>query len=88
VINVENLDLLNFRDQTLPESISGIIFNIFDVKHKVEAIFSTGQSGDKTSKISKEIDFISESDIEKYNFNFQFLEFFDIGHADAIIFKI
>jgi hypothetical protein len=41
MVNVENLNFFNFGNQTLSEFISGIILNIFDVKHKVEIIFST-----------------------------------------------
>jgi hypothetical protein len=41
VIDVENFDFLNFKDQALPEPISGIIFNIFDVEHKIKTIFNT-----------------------------------------------
>jgi hypothetical protein len=86
--DVENLGLLNFRNQTFPESIPGMIFNIFDVEYKVEAISNTEQNDDETSKISEKIDFISENDIEEYDFSFQSLKFFDIGHADAIISRI
>jgi hypothetical protein len=41
MINVENFNLLNFKDQTLSEFISEIILNIFNVKHKIETIFNT-----------------------------------------------
>jgi hypothetical protein len=40
MVNVKNLNFLNFGDQALPEFISGIIFNIFNVEYKIEAIFS------------------------------------------------
>jgi hypothetical protein len=42
MVDVKNLNFLNFRDQTLSESISRIIFNIFNVEYKVKAIFNTG----------------------------------------------
>jgi hypothetical protein len=42
IIDVKNFGFFNFRDQALPESISGMILNIFDVKYKIEAISSTG----------------------------------------------
>ncbi len=42
IIDVESLGFLNFRDQALLEIIPRIILNVFDVKYKVEVIFSTG----------------------------------------------
>jgi hypothetical protein len=42
MVDVKNLNFLNFRDQTLSESISRIIFNIFNVEYKLKAIFNTG----------------------------------------------
>ena len=42
MIDVKSLNFFNFGDQTLLETISGIILNIFDVKYKVEIISSTG----------------------------------------------
>ena len=70
MIDVESLDLLNFKDQTFLEIISGVILNIFNVKYKVETIFSTGQSGNKTSRISKKINIINKNNIEKYDLSF------------------
>jgi hypothetical protein len=42
VIDVERLDFLDFGNQAFLEFISGMVLNIFDVKYKIEAIFSTG----------------------------------------------
>jgi hypothetical protein len=42
MIDVESLDLLNFKDQALPKSIPGMILNAFNVKHKIKATSSTG----------------------------------------------
>jgi hypothetical protein len=41
IINVKSLNLLNFRNQALPESIPGIILNTFNVKYKVKIISNT-----------------------------------------------
>jgi hypothetical protein len=41
IINVKNFNFLNFRNQTLSKIISGIIFNIFNVKYKIEVISNT-----------------------------------------------
>jgi hypothetical protein len=40
IIDVESFDFFDFGDQAFPEFISGIIFNIFNVEYKIEAIFS------------------------------------------------
>jgi hypothetical protein len=42
VIDVKNLDFLDFENQAFPKFISGIILNIFNVKYKIEIIFNTG----------------------------------------------
>jgi len=70
------------------KTIPGVILNTFNVEYKIETTSSTGQSGDKTSRISEKTDIISENNIEEYNLSFQSLELLDTKHANAIISRI